>query len=283
MEIILAVCAAFHSGSVSRWLSAAFGFVAENFDRRCSAFLGSPVAVSSRRSVANVPSVATSGCERWRRPWISRGTNRHWRRNFSHACPPFLSLGAYSTSRRSFGTIYLGELDCRSGRLLHKSPHDSFARLHSGSSSNYRRHHRIAFGKQALCCARNFALPRHSAGHCGNKVDLHDVKTPRCPGMFRKSAQRADPTLAAVSVRFPVTMGWLCNRMRRSHRRIESKAGKALRRPARGAQARNLPDCSPPIGTNVPPEASVCYALHATDVRNAFAGEQKRRRPGSSP
>jgi hypothetical protein len=115
------------------------------------------------------------GGERRLRSWLSCRTNRHGRRNFSHARPAFLSLGAHSTSRRRLGTVYLGELDCRPGWLLHKSPHHSFARLHFGSGSNYRRHHRLAFGKQALCCAHNFALPGDSAGHCGNKIDLHDI------------------------------------------------------------------------------------------------------------
>src|ERR671922_88403 len=50
-----------------------------------------------------------------------------------------------------------------------------FALLYSGSGSNYRRHHRLAFGKQALCGARNFALPGDSADYCWNQIDLHQV------------------------------------------------------------------------------------------------------------
>ena len=168
VETVLAVCAAFHSGSVSRWLLAAFGFDSENSDRRCAAPFGGPTYGSPKRSAANVSPVATSGGERRRRSWVSCRTNRHGRRNFSDACPAFFSLGAYSTSRCRLGTVYLGELDCRPGRLLHKSPHHSFARLNFGSGSNYRRHHRFAFGKQAICCARNFALPRDRAADCWN-------------------------------------------------------------------------------------------------------------------
>src|SRR5947207_399669 len=42
VETVLALCAAFHSGSVCRWLLAAFGFDSENSNRRCAALFGGP-------------------------------------------------------------------------------------------------------------------------------------------------------------------------------------------------------------------------------------------------
>src|SRR5262249_33644549 len=127
LETVLAVCAAFHSSSVCRWLLAAFGFDSESSNRRCAALFGGPPYGSPNRSAANVSPIATSGGERRRRSWVPCRTNRHGRWNLSHARPAFLSLGAHSTSRRSLSAFYLGELDCRSGRLRHKSPHHSFA------------------------------------------------------------------------------------------------------------------------------------------------------------
>src|SRR5207237_4635384 len=49
VETVLAVCAAFHSGSVSRWLLAAFGFDSATSDRRCAAPFGGPTYRSPMR------------------------------------------------------------------------------------------------------------------------------------------------------------------------------------------------------------------------------------------
>ena len=135
----------------------------------------------------------------------------------------------------SFIIIHLGELDRRAGWLLHKSTHHPFARIHSRSGSNYRRHYRIASGEQAFRGPRNFALPRNSAGHCGNQIDIHEVDpgSDGFPAVTHRRSPRpslllliAEVSLIATSARFPVTRGWSCNRMRRSDRRIGSIADK---------------------------------------------------------
>src|SRR5439155_14505176 len=89
--------------------------------------------------------------------------------------PAFLSVGSHSASRRRLGAVHLGELDRRANWLLHKNPHHPFARTHSRSGSNYRRHHRLASGEPAFRRASDLALPRDCAGHCGNEINLHEV------------------------------------------------------------------------------------------------------------
>src|SRR4030095_15038093 len=95
--------------------------------------------------------------------------------------------------------------------------------------------------------------------------------------------QSAVATSILVSALFPVTRDWFCSRTRRFHRRIGSKAGKALSHPIGDDQARSSPDFSPPTETNAPPVASACCASRATGVRSAFEGERKRRQPGLVP
>src|SRR4029079_8880688 len=121
-------------------------------------------------------SVATGRDKCGRNARIPRRINRNRRRNFSDAGSPFLAVGSYSSSSRRFGAIYLGELDRRAGRLLHKSPYHPFTWIHSRSGSNHRRHHRLPSREQALGGARNFPLSRDGADYRRDQIDLHEVE-----------------------------------------------------------------------------------------------------------
>src|SRR5262249_28137806 len=102
--------------------------------------------------------------------------------------PAFLSLGSHSASRGRLRAVHLGELDRRLGWLLHKSPYHPFARIDSGGGSDYRRHHWLASGESGFRRASDLALPRDSAGHCGNQINFHQVETPRLPVLSARGA-----------------------------------------------------------------------------------------------
>src|ERR1700748_1719596 len=120
MEVVLAVRAAVHSGSISRWLFAAICFGLEDPHRCCAAVLRGTTSGSPWRSAANVSSNTTGRDWGGRRSGIFGGVNRNGRRNFSHAGPAFLSVGSHSTSSRRLGAIHLGKLDRRTDWLFHK-------------------------------------------------------------------------------------------------------------------------------------------------------------------
>src|SRR4029077_18691842 len=126
MEVVLAVRTALHSGGVFGWLFATIRFGPEDSHRCCAAILSSTTSDSPRRSTRNISSVATGRDKRGCSAWISRRTNRNWRRNLSHAGPAFLSVGPHSPSGCRLGAVHLGELDRRTNWLLHKSPHHPF-------------------------------------------------------------------------------------------------------------------------------------------------------------
>ena len=175
LEIVLAFRGTFHTSGIFRRLSAIARSDPKNFDRTRSHFLRSPAYFSARGSGHNQSAdAACRARHRWH-DWIFVGTNRHRRRNLSHAGVALFSMGEDSPGCSCFRFVYIGQLDFRFGGILQCPSHHSVAWVRAGTGRYRLWRPRIISRQPSLSRAHHFSPARDCSHHRRIEIDFYEM------------------------------------------------------------------------------------------------------------
>src|SRR6266699_4591956 len=175
MELILAICAAFRSNRLSRWLLTTVRVCSKNPDWFGAPLFSGTVDFSPFGSAPRDSTFAPDGDRSGSGHWIPLRANRDRWRNFPHTAAPISPMGAYPPGRGGIGAIYLCEFHCRTGWLLYREAFDSFARHFACSGCDCRRHNWLSSRQSPFLRAHDLAFAGDGSNDRRHEINFHQV------------------------------------------------------------------------------------------------------------